>query len=365
MTSPLPRPGVLDVAPYVGGESTLPGVSRVIKLASNEGALGPSPLALAASHGTSHDLCLYPDGSAFTLREAVGRYFDLNPARIACGAGSDELISILCRAYAGAGDEVLYSQYGFLMYAITATGLGAKPVAAPETNLTADVDALLAKVTDRPRILFLANPNNPTGTYLPFSEVRRLHRGLPKNVLLVIDAAYAEYMVADDYRAGVELVDEAENVVMTRTFSKIFALGGLRLGWCYGPPAIIGVINRLRGPFNVTTTAQAAGVASLEDAGHVEMVRSHTIQWREWTRDRLIELGLTVPESVANFLLVRYGSTSEADAADAFFRSRGIIVRKIASYGLADSLRVTIGTEEEMRLVVDAMAAFVGQRVGA
>jgi histidinol-phosphate aminotransferase len=365
MTSPNPRPGVLDVAPYVGGESTLPGFARVIKLASNEGALGPSPKALAASHGAAMDLARYPDGDSFALREAIGKHFDLNPARIACGAGSDELIAILSRAYAGVGDEVLYSQYGFLMYAITATGLGAKPIAAPETDLTADVDALLSKVTDKTRLVFLANPNNPTGTYLPFSEVRRLQRGLPKDVVLVLDGAYAEYMVADDYSAGIELVDEAENVVMTRTFSKIFALGGLRLGWCYGPPAIISIINRLRGPFNVTTTAHTAGIAALEDKAFVAKVREHTITWREWTRDRLLELGLTVPPSVANFLLVRFGSQARADAADAFLRGRGIIVRKIGSYGLADSLRVSIGTEEEMRLVVDAMAAFVDQTVPA
>jgi histidinol-phosphate aminotransferase len=362
MSSPLPRPGVLDVAAYVGGESSLPDVNRVIKLASNEGALGPSPKALAASQGKAQDVCRYPDGASLALRQAIGKRFGLNPARIVCGAGSDELLAILCRGYAGTGDEVLYSQYGFLMYAITATGLGAKPVAAPEANLTADVDALLAHVSEKTRIVFLANPNNPTGTYLPFDEIRRLHKGLPDRIVLVIDAAYAEYMTADDYRPGIELVDEAENVAMTRTFSKIFALGGLRLGWCYGPPAIIDVINRLRGPFNVTTTAHAAGIAALEDDGFVQRVREHTLRWRQWTRDRLLALGLDVPESVTNFLLVRFGEAARADAADEYLRSRGLIIRRMGSYGLPDSHRVTIGTEEEMRLYIDAMAAFVRMR---
>lgn len=355
MSSPAPRPGVLNISPYIGGESAIPGVTRVIKLASNEGALGPSPKAVAASRGTADTLCRYPDGACTELRAAIGAAHRLDPERIVCGSGSDELIAILARAYIGPGDELLYSRHGFLMYAIAAIGLGATPVTAPEKNLTADVDALLAKVTERTRAVFLANPNNPTGTYLPFSEIRRLHAGLPKEVLLVLDAAYAEYMTAKDYQAGIELVDAAENVVMLRTFSKIYALGGLRLGWAYGPPAIIDVINRVRGPFNVNTTAQRVGLAALEDQEHVAMVLRHTITWREWTTQALRGLGLTVPDSHGNFVLARFASAAAADAADAFLRSRGIIVRKIGGYGLAESLRITIGTEEEMRLLVDAL----------
>jgi histidinol-phosphate aminotransferase len=362
MSSPSPRPGVLDVSPYVGGESSIAGMTRIIKLASNEGALGPSPKAIEASRGTAESLCRYPDGAATELREALGTHFGLDPARIACGAGSDELLAILCRAYVGPGDELLYSRHGFLMYAITATGLGAKPVAAPEKNLTADVDALLAAVTARTKAVFIANPNNPTGTYLPFSEVRRLHAGLPKEVLLVIDAAYAEYMTAADYSAGIELVDEAENVVMTRTFSKIHALGGLRLGWCYGTLAIIDVINRLRGPFNVTTTALLAGVAALQDTDFVEKVRRHTVRWRQWTTEELRNLGVTVPDSVGNFILARFADGAEADAADAFLRSRGLIVRRVSGYGFPESLRITIGTEEETRFLVAAVGDFVKER---
>ncbi len=358
-----PRPGVLDISPYIGGESVIPGVTRIIKLASNEGALGPSPQAVAASHGDADGLCRYPDGACSNLREAIGAHHGLDPTRITCGGGSDELISILARAYVGAGDELLYSQYGFLMYAIAATGLGAKPVTAPEKSLTADVHALLAKVTDRTRAVFLANPNNPTGTYLAFDEVRRLHAGLPGNVLLVLDAAYAEYMTADDYRAGVELVDSAENVVMTRTFSKIYALGGLRLGWCYGPTAVIDVVNRLRGPFNVTTPAQMAGLAALADQAHVDKVRSHTLRWRDWTTEALRGQGLDVPDSVGNFILARFASPAEADGADAFLRKNGVIVRKMGGYGLAESLRITIGTEEEMRLLAELLGDYQRTRL--
>ncbi len=365
MNTPIPRPGVLKVSPYIGGESSIPGVTRIIKLASNEGALGPSPKAVEASGGTADSLCRYPDGSCAALRERIGALHGLDPQRLTCGAGSDELLAIIGRGYVGVGDEVLASQYGFLMYAILATALGATPVLAPERNLTADVDALLARVTAKTRVVFLANPNNPTGTYLPFSEIRRLHAGLPGNVLLVLDAAYAEYMTAADYRAGVELVDDSENVVMTRTFSKIYALGGLRLGWCYGPPAVIDVINRVRGPFNVATPAQQVALAALDDQPFIDKVREHTARWREWTTRALRDLGLTVPDSVGNFVLARFPSAAEADAADAALRRQGIIVRKMAGYGLAESLRITIGTEEEMRSLVDGMAAFLGDRVPA
>jgi histidinol-phosphate aminotransferase len=365
MTCPTPRPGVLDVSPYVGGESTLPGVTRVIKLASNEGALGPSPKAVAAAAGSADSICRYPDGDAAQLRQALAAHHGLDPARITCGAGSDELLAVISRAYLGPGDEMLYSRHGFLMYAIVATGLGAKPVAAPENNLTVDVDALLAKVTDRTRVVFIANPNNPTGTYLPFSEVRRLHAGLPKSVLLVLDAAYAEYMTATDYRAGIELVDESENVVMTRTFSKLYALGGLRLGWCYGPRGIIDALNRVRGPFNVTTPAMMAGIAAMTDGAFADKVRDHTIRWRQWTTESLRRLGLEVPHSVANFILARFADGAEANAADQFLRKHGLIARKIGGYGLPESLRITIGTEEEMRILVGVLGDFVKQHRGA
>ena len=236
-TRPLPRPGVLDIAPYVPGKSKAPGVAKVIKLSSNESPLGPSPKAMAAYKAAAARLEDYPDGSVSELRAAIGRVFGLDPERIICGAGSDDLLNLLAHAYLQDGDEVVYSAHGFLMYPIYALGHGAKPIVAPEKNYTLDVDAVLAAVSERTRIVFLANPNNPTGTYVPFDEVKRLHRGLPPHVILVLDAAYAEYVQRNDYEAGIELVATSENVVMCRTFSKIHGLAAVRLGWLYGPGA--------------------------------------------------------------------------------------------------------------------------------
>jgi histidinol-phosphate aminotransferase len=364
MNLPVARPGIEDIAPYVGGESKIAGVERVIKLASNESALGPSPLAIDALVKVAADSHRYPDGSCKPLREALADRHDLDPARIVCGAGSDELITLLCRAYAGPGDEVLYTEHGFLMYSIAARTVGATPIKAPETRLTADVDALLAKVSDNTRMVFLANPNNPTGSYLPESEMIRLRAGLPENVVLVIDAAYAEYMspTLNDYGPGTRLVEAGENVVMTRTFSKIYALGGLRLGWAYCPAAIADILNRLRNPFNVASAAQIAGIAALSDAPLVERARLHNDQWRAWTTKELRGLGLEVPQSFGNFVLVRFGAepNRNAAAADAFLKARGIIARGMAAYGLPESLRITIGLENEMRAVVAALAEFRG-----
>jgi histidinol-phosphate aminotransferase len=354
------RPGILDIAPYVGGEAGLAGQQKVIRLASNETPLGPSPKAVEAYRKLAGDLHRYPDGGSHKLREAIGRRFGLDPQRIVCGAGSDELISLLMRAYAGPGDEVLYSRHGFLMYPIAAKSVGAVPVAAPERELTADVDALLAAVTAKTRIVFLANPNNPTGSYLPTDEVARLRRGLRDDILLVIDAAYAEYVTRNDYDSGVGLVDEADHTVMIRTFSKIYGLAALRLGWGYCPPTVADVLNRLRGPFNVAAPGQAAGVAALEDAAHTEAARAHNTRWLAWFSDEARKLGLTVAPSVGNFVLVRFPAAPgrDADAAHSFLNARGIIPRKMGSYGLGDSLRITIGLEDDMKAVIAALAAF-------
>jgi len=351
----------MDVRPYVGGESALEGVSRVIKLSSNEGALGPSPKVAEALAALGSDSHRYPDGGAEELRAALGKHYGLDPDCIVCGAGSDELLSLLCRAYAGPGDEVLQSEHGFLMYAIAAKVSGATPVKAAEVNLTASVDNLLAAVTPRTKIVYLANPNNPTGTYLPSAEVARLRAGLPEHVLLVLDAAYCEFVSAEDYTCGNELVAAGENTVVCRTFSKIFALGGLRLGWAYCPASIAGVLNRVRGPFNVSSAALAAGKAVLDDTDHFARVRSHNEAWRAWLSTKLTALGLTVVPSVTNFLLVRFPTEPgrDAAAADAYLRRTGIIVRAMASYGLPDCLRITIGSAEETEAVAEALAAFV------
>ena len=243
----------------------------------------------------------YPDGSASALREAIGDVFGLDPARIVCGAGSDDLLNLIARAYLTDGDEAIHTTHGFLVYPIATLGTGAKPVVAPEKNFTADVDAILGLVTPRTKVVFLANPNNPTGTYIPFDEVKRLHKGLPATVLLVLDAAYAEYVQRNDYESGIELVATSENVVMCRTFSKIYGLAALRLGWMYGPAPIVDAINRIRGPFNVNAPAIAAGIAAIRDAAHVEKSRAHNTNWLAWLTEEIGKLGLPVTPSVGKF----------------------------------------------------------------
>ena len=362
MDTPLtPRPGILDISPYVGGDSAVEGVNRVIRLASNENPLGPSPKAVEAYKELQGELHRYPDGGSNDLRRAIAVSEGLNEDLIVCGAGSDELISLLVRAYAGPGDEVLYSEHGFLMYPISAKAAGATPVASPEHNLTTDVDEILAQATERTKLVFVANPNNPTGTYLSGEELRRLRRGLPDSVLLVIDAAYAEYVEAADYSSGAELVAESQNVVMTRTFSKIHGLASLRLGWAYCPPAVADILNRLRGPFNVSLAAQAAGVAAIQDHAHVEASCKHNAEWLAWFNAEVTKLGLEPGDCVGNFALVRFPGPEEksAVAALAYLKTRGILVRAMGGYGLPDYLRFTIGTEDETRSVVEALGKFL------
>ncbi len=352
------------MAPYVGGEAAIAGVERPIRLASNESALGPSPKAMAAYLALAHEIHRYPEGSAEILRQAIGRRHGLDPARIVCGAGSDELIALLLRAYAGPGDEVLHSRHAFLIYSIGAMSVGATPVAAPERALTADVDALLARVTPRTRIVFIANPNNPTGTYLGADELSRLQAGLPPSVVLAIDAAYAEFVNRNDYEAGAALVDRADNVVMLRTFSKIYALAGLRLGWGYFPAAIADVMHRVRGPFNVSTPALAAGLAAVDDTTALARARAHNDRWLPWFSERLAALGIPSTPSVGNFVLPRFPEDPEhnAAAAFAFLQSHGILARKMGGYGLPQHLRITIGTGEEMEKVAAVLGEFMGRR---
>ncbi|WP_142849351.1 histidinol-phosphate transaminase [Telmatospirillum sp. J64-1] len=362
MTAPIARPGIMDISPYVGGESKLADAQRIIKLSSNEGALGPSPRAMEAYKALAGELHRYPDGGCTELRRAIAERYGLDADRIVCGAGSDELIGLLCKAYAGPGDEVLYSQYGFLMYPISAKAVGATPVTAPEVELRTSVDNLLAAVTERTKIVFVANPNNPTGTYISAEEMKRLRDGLPSHVLLVIDAAYAEFVGRNDYSAGEELVESTDNTVMTRTFSKMYALGGLRLGWAYCPANVADVLQRVRNPFNVPAPAQAAGVAALRDTAFADLCRAHNDVWLPWLAEQLTALGLEAVPSVANFLLVRFpAGGKDAQAADAFLRKRGIIVRAMAGYGLPDSLRITIGRDDELKLVVEALTEFMEQ----
>jgi histidinol-phosphate aminotransferase len=360
LSRPRPKDGALAIDAYVPGKSAAPSGVTVHKLSSNETPLGASPAALEAFREAAGRLAVYPDGTARLLREAIGRAHRLDPARIVCGAGSDELLSLLATAYVGPSDEGLFTEHGFLIYKIAILAAGGTPVVAPETNLTADVDALLARVTERTRIVYIANPNNPTGTYLPFDEVKRLHAGLPKSTVLVLDGAYAEYVRANDYAAGIELVSSAENVVMTRTFSKIFGLAGLRIGWLYGPEGVVDALNRIRGPFNVSTPALAAGAAAMADREHLDRAIEHNARWLPELTEGVRALGFEVTPSVANFILIRFPHEPGRTAADAdaFLTSRGLILRAVGAYGLPDALRLTVGSDEANRAVLAALAEF-------
>jgi histidinol-phosphate aminotransferase len=357
---PEPRPGILEIAAYVPGKSGAKG-RKVFKLSSNESPLGASQLAIEAYKKASESLELYPDGSATELREAIAARYGLKADNIVCGAGSDELLQLLAHAYLGPGDEAIYSQYGFLVYPIAIQVNGATPVVAPEQDYLASVDSILERVSDKTKMVFLANPNNPTGRYLPFNEVKRLHAGLPRDVLLVLDAAYAEYVRRNDYESGLELVASFDNVVMTRTFSKIFGLAALRIGWVYCPAHVAAVLNRIRGPFNLSAPAIAAGAAAMADQGFVERAALHNERWLSWLTREFESLGLEVTPSVGNFLLVHFPETREhnARAADAYLLEHGFVLRRMDSYGIPGALRVSIGTEEANRKLVDCLRAFL------
>ena len=360
---PVPRANVLAIEAYVPGKSVGTGGGKTYKLSSNETPLGPSPLVVDAYRGALSQIELYPDGSARRLREAIAARYGLDAARVVCGCGSDDLLNLLAQAYVGPGDEAIITAHGFLVYKIAVQTSGGTPVTVPETNLTTDVDAILAAVTPRTKAVFIANPNNPTGTYVPYSEVRRLHAALPPHVLLVLDAAYAEYVRNNDYGSGLELVSEFDNVVMTRTFSKIHGLGGLRLGWCYAPAHVCDALNRIRAPFNVNGPALEAGIAAIGDTAHVERSITHNEYWLNWLTGEIWKLGLVVTPSVGNFVLVTFPRETGRTAAeaDAFLLARGLVLRAVTSYGLPDSLRLTVGTEEANRLVVAALAEFTGR----
>ena len=359
MTQPEPKAGITQIKPYVGGKSKSDGVTQTIKLSSNENPWGPSPRAVAAYGMAAGQLQRYPDGAHGTLREMIGRVHGLPPEQLICGAGSDELLGLLVHAYAGVGDEVLFTEHGFLMYRIYTLANGATPVTAAENNLTTDVDALLAKVTAKTKIVFLANPNNPTGTVIPFSEVKRLREALPPQVILGLDAAYAEYIDDPAYDAGASLVTAGTNSIMFRTFSKIYGLPAIRLGWAYAPPAMIDILNRVRSPFNVTAPALLAGLAAVEDQDYIAEMRMKNTQERVRVTEALQALGLQVIPSQTNFVLVKFGAS--AASANQYLMARGLIVREVGNYGLPEYLRISIGTTDENTQLLAALSDFSAQ----
>jgi len=359
--APQPRPGLMAVPAYVPGKSKLADGGPVIKLSSNETPLGPSPKAVEAFRAHSQNMERYPDGGATELRETLAAHHGLDAARIVCGAGSDELFHLLAQAYLGPGDEAIYSAHGFLVYRIVIMASGATPVVAPERDFRADVDAILAAVTPRTKAVFVANPNNPTGTYLTSGEVRRLRTELPGHVLLVLDGAYAEYAPGADFDDGAALADETANSVMTRTFSKLHGLASARVGWAYCPPAIAAVLNRIRSPFNVSGPGMAAAVASVQDAAHMDAAVAHNAEWRDWLTNELRAAGIPVTPSAANFVLAHFDATGakNAEAANAWLQERRIIVRKLDAYGLPHALRISIGRDEDNSAVAAALQEFM------
>ena len=353
-----PQPGILDIALYEGGKAHVAGVANAVKLSSNENPFGPSDKAKDAFQRSMHSLHRYPNTDHASLRQAIGEVHDLDPARIICGAGSDEIITFLCQAYAGPKDEVVFTEHGFLMYRISSMAVGATPVEVAERERTADVDAILAACNRRTKLVFIANPNNPTGTMISPADMARLAAGIPPQAILVIDGAYAEYV--DGYDGGAALIEARENVVMTRTFSKIYGLGGLRIGWGYGPAEIIDVLNRIRGPFNLATAQLEAAEAAVRDRDHVARCRSENTRLRHWLAEALAALGVPSDTSLANFVLARFVDTGEAEACDAFLQKQGLIVRRVSGYQLPHCLRITIGDESSCRRVAHAMAQFKG-----
>ena len=363
--SPTPKPGILEISPYVPGRSAAPGTAAPIKLSSNESPLGPSANALAALDEAKSSLSLYPEGSARLLRQALGEAFGLDPARlVVSGDGSDALLTLLANAYLRPGDEVIFSAHAFLVYKIATLANSAVPVIVPEmtTNrvIKVDVDRMLAAVTPKTRLVYIANPNNPTGSYLTTEEMGRLHAGLPEDVLLVIDAAYGEYVTAKDYEAGMEMSLRFPNVVMTRTFSKLYGLAGLRIGWMHASASVCDAISRIRGPFNTTLMQQLAAIAALKDRAHFWASVNHNNHWLAWITAEIRKTGLRVDDSVANFVLIHFPKAEKtAQAADAFLMNHGVILRRLENYDLPHCLRMTVGTEEQNRQAVSRIQQFM------
>lgn len=357
---PSPKPSIADLIAPKPALTAAP-AGRIVRLHLNEGALGPSPKAMAAMQAVAARIHEYPGIDASGLAAALGRRHGIAPERIVLGCGSDELIQTLCLGFLAPGDEAIHTQYGFLQFPIATRIAGGVPVSAPDDGYTASVDAILARVTGRTRLVFLANPNNPTGTHLPASEVRRLREGLPSDVVLVVDAAYAEYVTRDDYTAGIELVEETENTVMLRTFSKAFGMAGLRLGWAYCPQPLADILYSIRPPYGVNAPSLAAGVAAVEDHEFQAATVAHNERWMPWLQAQLHGLGLEPMPTVANFMMVRFpeGPARDALAARRFLAGRGILVREMGGYGAPPYIRLSVGSEDDNHLLLEALRDFL------
>ncbi|EEE38578.1 histidinol-phosphate aminotransferase [Rhodobacteraceae bacterium KLH11] len=358
MTKPIPQPGIMDIALYQGGQSHVAGVAEVIKLSSNENPFGPSPKAIEAARESATTLHRYPSTDHASLRAAISRRHGLDAERIICGVGSDEVLQFVAQAYTGPGDEIIYTEHGFSMYPIIARMAGATPVIVPERDRQVDVDHILAAVTDKTRIVFVTNPGNPTSTMISDTELERLAGGLPGNCLMVLDGAYAEFV--DGFDGGAGLVDQFPNVIMTRTFSKVYGLGGMRVGWGYAAQEIIDVLNRVRQPFNLSLTALAAAEAAVQDEEYLQFCQSENVRLRVWLSAELAKIGVLSDPSCTNFILARFVDRAEAEACDDYLKTQGLIVRRVAGYNLPNALRITVGDEGACGRVVAAITAFKG-----
>lgn len=356
-----PQPGIMNIALYVSGQSTLAGHEDVLKLSSNENPYGASPKAQTAFAEASRELHRYPNTDHAGLRAAIGAVHGLDPDRIICGVGSDEVLQFITQCYAGPGDEVITTEHGFSMYPILAHAAGAVPVEVPERDRRIDIDAILAAVTERTRIVFMANPANPTGTMLREDALRALAEGLPEHVILVLDGAYAEF-APDGYDGGVALIEDHPNIIMTRTFSKLYGLGGLRIGWGYARREVIDVLNRVRQPFNLSAPQMAAATAAVEDTAYTAWCREENAKWRGFLRNAFVQMGIGCDESHANFVLARFADDSEAEGADAALKAEGILVRRVSGYNIPEGLRITVGDETACRRIIDVLARFKGVR---
>lgn len=354
-----PKPGILDIAPYVGGKSKIDGVAEPMKLSSNENALGAGQKAREAYQAAVGNIHVYPDGRAGKLRDAVADHHGLEPERLIFGNGSDEVFALLNQTYLQPGDNIVTGQYGFLAYRISALANQASVKLAPEPGYKAEVDAILEQVDDRTRIVYISSPSNPTGSYNTADETRRLHAALPANVLLVIDEAYAEFVTAADWETSLPLAKDADNIVVTRTFSKIHGLGGLRIGFGYAPLKVAEAVDRIRLPFNVSVPGLEAAVAALGDEAHQKASRDLVETWRPRLTQAIRGFGFQTFPSAGNFVLVRFPNEQRnAAAANEYLHGKGIIVRPVGGYGLHDCLRITVGTEDQNRAVLDALSEF-------
>jgi len=352
-----PNLGILDIALYEAGSAPKPEEQNVIKLSSNENPYGPSRKSIDAITRHAAEVHLYPSTNHLELRQSISARFGLSDKNIICGVGSDEIISFLCQAFAGPGDEVIHTEHGFAMYKISTLAAGAKPVEVRENNRYTDVDAILEACSKRTKLIFIANPNNPTSTMIDAREVHRLADGIPENCILVLDGAYAEYV--PNFDGGASLIHKRENVFMTRTFSKMYGLGGLRIGWGYGSRHVIDILNRIRGPFNLSTLALAAANSALTDVDYVTRCRNENSRLREWLSNSLTNLGIESDKSYANFILARFEGSEDASACYKFMKNEGLLVRQVANYNLPNCLRITIGDEAACKRVYESIRNFL------